>query len=222
MTLRPLSILETRVLGVLIEKALTVPDSYPLSLNALALGCNQKTARSPVMNATDGEVQLAIDALKALHLVLEASGSRVVRYEHNTARVLGLPSQSVALLATLMLRGPQTVSELRTASERLHRFADLSSVEAFLDELAARAGDKGGPLVLKLPRAPGAREPRWAHLLAGPVDTSAMPVAADSAEFVAAGELAALRAGQSAMQTELHELRGLVERLYAELGVGKA
>jgi uncharacterized protein YceH (UPF0502 family) len=222
MTLRPLSILETRVLGVLIEKALTVPDSYPLSLNALTLGCNQKTARVPVMNALEAEVQLAIDALKALHLVLEASGSRVVRYEHNTARVLGLPSQSVALLATLMLRGPQTVSELRTASERLHRFADGSSVEAFLDELAARADDKGGPLVVRLPRAPGAREPRWAHLVCGTVDVSAMPVATDSADFVAAGELAALRANQSAMQGELTELRALVELLCTELGIGKA
>jgi uncharacterized protein YceH (UPF0502 family) len=222
MTLRPLSILETRVLGVLIEKALTVPDSYPLSLNALTLGCNQKTARVPVMNALEAEVQLAIDALKALHLVLEASGSRVVRYEHNTARVLGLPSQSVALLATLMLRGPQTVSELRTASERLHRFADGSSVEAFLDELAARADDKGGPLAVRLPRAPGAREPRWAHLVCGTVDVSAMPVATDSADFVAAGELAALRANQSAMQGELTELRALVERLCTELGIGKA
>jgi len=218
-SLRVLSLLEARVLGVLVEKAHTVPDSYPLSLNSLTLGCNQKTARDPVLNATEAEVQDAVLTLKTLHLVLEASGSRVTRYEHNTGRVLALPSQSVALLATLVLRGPQTVSELRAASERLHRFADLSSVEGFLDELAARADDKGGPLVVKLPRAPGAREPRWAHLLCGTIDVSAMPVAADSADFVAASEIAALKAQQVAMQGELAQLRGLVDRLYDELGV---
>ena len=221
MTLRPLSLLEARVLGVLIEKAHTVPDSYPLSLNSLTLGCNQKTARDPVLNALEAEVQDAANALKAIHLVFEASGSRVTRYEHNAGRALALPSQSIALLATLMLRGPQTVSELRTASERLHRFADLSSVEGFLDELAARPEDKGGALVVKLPRAPGAREPRWAHLLSGAVDVSSMPVATDSADFVAASEIAALKAQQGAMQAELDDLRGLVERLYAELGVAR-
>ena len=221
MTLRHLSVLEARVLGVLIEKAHTVPDSYPLSLNSLTLGCNQKTARDPVLGATETEVQEAVDALKALHLVFEASGSRVARYEHNAARVLALPSQSVALLATLVLRGPQTVSELRTASERLHRFADLSSVEGFLDELAARPEEKGGALVVKLPRAPGARESRWAHLLSGAVDVSAMPVASDSADFIAASEIAALKAQQGAMRAELNELRALVDRLYAELGVAR-
>jgi uncharacterized protein YceH (UPF0502 family) len=170
MSLRALSLLEARVLGVLIEKAHTVPDSYPLSLNSLTLGCNQKTARDPVLNALEAEVQDAVDALKALHLVFEASGSRVTRYEHNAPRALALPSQSVALLTVLVLRGPQTVSELRTSSERLHRFADLSSVEGFLDELTTRADDKGGPLVVKLPRAPGARESRWAHLMCGAID----------------------------------------------------
>ncbi len=219
--MRALSILEARVLGVLIEKASTVPDSYPLSLNTLTLGCNQKTARDPVLNATEAEVQDAVLALKALHLVLEASGSRVTRFEHNTGRVLALPSQSVALLATLVLRGPQTVSELRTASERLHRFADLSSVEGFLDELAARADDKGGALVVKLPRAPGAREPRWAHMLCGAIDLGAMPFASDSDDFIAASEIAALKAGQSTMQAAIDELRALVERLYAELGVAR-
>jgi uncharacterized protein YceH (UPF0502 family) len=222
MSLRPLSLLEARVLGVLVEKAHTVPDSYPLSLNSLTLGCNQKTARDPVLNATEAEVQDAVIALKTLHLVAEASGSRVTRYEHNAGRVLALPSQSIALLTTLMLRGPQTVSELRSASERLHRFADLSSVEGFLDELAERPEEKGGALVLRLPRAPGAREPRWAHLLCGAVDVSAMPVATDSADFVAASEIAALKAQQAVMRAELLDLRALVERLYAELGVARS
>lgn len=222
MGLRPLSLLEARALGVLIEKAHTVPDSYPLSINALTLGCNQKTARDPVLNAADAEVQIAVDALKSLNLVFESSGSRVARYEHNLGRALALPSQSVALLAVLMLRGPQTASELRANCDRLHRFADVSSVEAFLDELTARSEEKGGPLALKLPRAPGARESRWTHLLSGAVDVSAMPTATDSDDFVAVGELAAMKAQQAALQQQVDELRGLVDRLYAELGVNRS
>ena len=217
--LRPLSLLEARALGVLVEKAHTVPDSYPLSINSLTLGCNQKTARDPVLGATESEVQAAVDALKSLNLVFEASGSRVTRFEHNMGRTMGLPSQSVALLAVLMLRGPQTGSELRANCDRLHRFADMSSVEGFLDELATRAADKGGPLVVKLPRAPGAREPRWAQLLCGAIDVSALPVAAESQDFVAVSEVAALKAQQASMQAELTELRTLVERLCTELGV---
>jgi uncharacterized protein len=161
--LRTLSALEARVVGVLIEKQATVPDTYPLSLNALVAGCNQKTAREPVMNASDADVLTAIDGLKSLSLVFEGSGSRVVKFEHNSGRVLGVPSQSVALLATLMLRGPQTAAELRLNCERLHRFADISSVEGFLDELAG----KEPPRVVRLARTPGSREARWAHLLCG-------------------------------------------------------
>jgi uncharacterized protein YceH (UPF0502 family) len=218
---RPLSALEARVLGVLVEKAHTVPDSYPLSLNSLTLGCNQKTARDPVISVGEGEVQGAVDALKLLSLAFESSGSRVTRYEHNMGRVLGLPSQSVALLAVLMLRGPQTTSELRANSERLHRFADLSAVEGFLDELGNRDADKGGPLVARLPRAPGSREARWAHLLSGAIETSALPVASDGEAFVAASELATLKLRQSSVEAELATLRSLVERLYAELGVSR-
>ena len=207
------------MLGVLVEKAHTVPDSYPLSLNSLTLGCNQKTARDPVLNAGEGEVQGAVDALKSLSLAFESSGSRVSRYEHNLGRALGLPSQSVALGATLMLRGPQTVSELRTNSERLHRFADLSAVEGFLDELATRSVEKGGPLVVRLPRAPGSREARWAHLLSGPIDTSALPVASDAETFLPESELAALKARLAASEAELGRLGALVSRLCAELDI---
>jgi uncharacterized protein len=180
--LRLLGALEARVLGVLVEKQATVPDTYPLSLNALVAGCNQKTARDPVMSASDDDVLTAIDGLKSLSLVFEGSGSRVVKFEHNTGRVLGVPSQAVALLATLMLRGPQTAAELRLNCERLHRFADISSVEGFLDELAA----KEPPRVVKLPRAPGSREPRWAHLLcsdAPPPSPSAELAVAASSNF---------------------------------------
>ncbi len=154
-----------------------------------------------------------------MSLAFESSGSRVSRYEHNLGRALALPSQSVALLATLMLRGAQTASELRTSSERLHRFADISAVEGFLDELARRADDKGGPLAIRLPRAPGAREQRWAHLLCGPVDTSALAVAGESEAIVPASELAAVKARLSATEAEIGRLRALVDRLYAELDV---
>ncbi len=215
MTLRTLSPLEARVLGVLVEKQHTVADSYPLSLNALVMGCNQKTARDPVIAATEAEVLVAVDALKALSLVVEVSGSRVSRYEHNAKRVLGVPDQSIALLTLLMLRGPQTAAELRANTERLHRFADISSVEGFLDELAAREP----ALVVKLPRAPGAREPRWAQLLCGPVDMTAQASTVGAEDFVAAGEIAALKAEQTRMAAELAELRALVDRMAGELGI---
>ena len=213
-TLRPLSPLEARVLGVLVEKQHTVADSYPLSLNALVLGCNQKTARDPVINATDAEVLVAIDGLKALALVVEVSGSRVSRYEHNLKRVLGVPGQSEAILTLLMLRGPQTAAELRATTERLHRFADISSVEGFLDELAAREP----PLVVKLPRAPGAREQRWAHLLCGAV-AAPTSIAADAQDFVAAGEMAALKAEQARLAAEVAALRAIVARIAGDLGI---
>ena len=221
MTLPTLSLLETRILGVLVEKQHTVPDSYPLSLNALTLGCNQKTARDPVINASEGDVLAALDTLKSLHVVLEGSGSRVPRFEHNVARVLKLPGQSVALLALLMLRGPQTAAELRLNTERLHRFADISSVEGFLDELATHEP----PFVVKLARAPGARESRWAHLLSGPV-ADAAPAVANAGPGTPMGdsglglsEVAALRAEQVRMKGELERLRAQVARLADELGV---
>ncbi len=132
MNLPALSLLETRVLGVLVEKQHTVPDTYPLTLNALLAGCNQKTSRDPILNASEAEVQASVDHLRSLSLIVETSGGRVMRYAHNVERVLGAPSQAVALLAALMLRGPQTVAELRTGSERIHRFADISAVEGFL------------------------------------------------------------------------------------------
>ena len=220
MTTRALSAIEARVLGVLVEKALTVPDSYPLSLNSLTLGCNQKTARDPVLNLAEGDVQQALDGLKALDLAYETSGSRVSRYAHNAGRALALPSQSVVLLAALVLRGPQTVSELRANSERLHRFADLSAVEGFLDELAARSDEKGGPLVVKLPRAPGSREARWAHLLCGMPELPAAGLADPGAAMLPTPtEIEAMRAEQAALRTEITALRAIVDRLCDELGV---
>ena len=173
MSLRPLTPIEARVLATLMEKARTVPDTYPLSLNGVVTGCNQKTSREPVMNVGESQAQEALDDLHALSLVNESHGSRVAKYEHNFQRVYGVPEQSAVLLGLLMLRGPQTAGELRINTERWYRFADISSVEGFLHELAERADDKGGPLVLKLPRTPGTREDRWAHLICGPVEIRA-------------------------------------------------
>jgi len=218
--MRTLTPLEARVLGVLVEKQHTVPDTYPLSLNALVAGCNQKTARDPVINATDAEVLTAVDGLKSLSLVFEGSGSRVVKFEHNLPRVFNLPAASAALLTVLMLRGPQTSAELRLNSERLHRFADISSVEGFLEEMAAKEPAR----VLRLPKAPGAREARWVQLLCGEPDPSALasPAAAAGDAGVSAGEIAALKAEQTRLADELAELRALVQRLASELGIDQA
>jgi uncharacterized protein YceH (UPF0502 family) len=211
-----LSLLEARVLGVLVEKQHTVPDTYPLTLNALVAGCNQKTSRHPILEASDAEAQAALDHLKSLSLVVESSGGRVMRYAHNAGRVLGLPPQSVALLATLMLRGPQTAGELRINSERLHAFTDISAVEAFLDELAARAG---GPLVRELSRQPGTRETRWAHLLSGEPDEAPAAAAQPVPRETSLGEIAALKSNVDRLEGEVAELREKLARVYRELGL---
>jgi uncharacterized protein YceH (UPF0502 family) len=195
-----LSLLETRVLGTLVEKQHTVPDTYPLSLNALVAGCSQKTSRAPVMEVTQAEVQQALDRLKAANFVVETSGNRVPRYSHNLGRVLQVPSQSEALLASLMLRGPQTAGELRISCERLHAFADISAAEGFLNELAARPA---GALVVLLPRQPGARESRWAHLLSG---TPAIEAAAPQEE-----DAPSLRQRVERLEAEVAALRELLK-----------
>jgi len=218
-TLPALSLLETRVLGVLIEKQHTVPDTYPLSLNALLAGCNQKSSRDPVLNATETEVQLALDHLKGLSLVMEASGSRVTRYEHSADRMLRLPSQSIAILAILMLRGPQTPGELRINCERLHKFSDLSSVEAFLHELRDRPA---GAMVIELPRRPGSRENRWAHLLSGEPAAEALslaPAQTAAGSDITTAELAALKANVARLEDDVTQLKAIVAKLCAELGV---
>jgi len=215
-----LSLLETRILGVLVEKERTVPDTYPLSLNALVAGCNQKNNRHPLMEARDAEVQVAVDGLRGRSLVIESSGARVTRYTHNIGRVLRVPDQAVALLAVLMLRGPQTAAELRSGTERMHRFADVSSVEAFLDELAQRAAEAGGPLVIKLGRAPGERESRWAHLLSGPVESRPADAApAVGPVDISAIDVAVLRQQHLALAAEVADLRTKLEQLATELGV---
>jgi uncharacterized protein YceH (UPF0502 family) len=204
---RQLSLLETRVLGTLYEKQHTVPDSYPLTLNSLVSGCNQKTSRSPVMELTEAEVQAALDSLKGANLVMETSGGRAQRYSHNVERVLQVPSQAAAILTVLMLRGPQTAGELRINCDRLHSFADISAVQGFLDELAARPS---GPLVVELPRLPGARENRWAHLLSGTPKVEVVPSTPKTDD---------LASTVARLESELAALKELVARIAKQLGI---
>jgi len=216
--MRALTPLEARVLAVLVEKQATVPDTYPLTLNSLVAGVNQKTARDPVMNASDGDVIAALDGLKHQSLVFETSGGRVSRYEHNAARGINVPVPAAALLATLVLRGPQTVAELRANAERLHRFTDTAEVERVLQELA----DRFPPRAVLLPRAPGAREPRWAHLLCGEVQAASAPrdaAGGSDEDAITVGELVALKAELQRQGDELARLKALVHRLSGELGV---
>lgn len=221
MTLTPatsltLTPIEARVLGSLMEKARTVPDSYPLSLNSLMLGCNQKSSRDPVMDLSEADVASALDNLMTLSLVRANTSGRVTRYEHNFQRGIGVPEQSAVLLGLLMLRGPQTAGELRLNTERWYKFADISSVEGFLEELQDRTAEKGGPLVLKLARAPGAREQRWAHLLCGPVDEAQF---AQSGSARGADGSPGTLARIEQLESEMAQLRETVLKLCHELGV---
>jgi uncharacterized protein YceH (UPF0502 family) len=219
--MRPLTPIEARVLATLMEKARTVPDSYPLSLNALVLGCNQKSSRDPVMEISDDDARTAVGALKAMSLIFEASSSRVPRYEHNFMRVSGTSEPQAVLLGLLMLRGPQTPAELRTSGERWYKFADAAAVEAVLQELAQRGDDGGASTVLKLPRASGAREQRWVHLLCGEVDVEALVSNAPSAAE-AEGLLARVTALENALvlvKSDNTVLREQVRSISEQLGI---
>jgi uncharacterized protein YceH (UPF0502 family) len=208
---------EARVLATLMEKARTVPDSYPLTLNSLMLGCNQKSSRDPLMELSEADVSAALDTLREASLVNETTGGRTTKFTHNAQRGIGVPEQSAVLLGLLMLRGPQTAAELRLNAERWYRFADTSSVEGFLDEMQERSDEKGGPLVVKLDRAPGAREQRWAHLLCGPVDASAVSVGRSVAQVGSAD----LQARVTTLESEVAELRTTVQKLCSELGLSQ-
>jgi uncharacterized protein len=207
MSIRPLSPIEARVLATLMEKARTVPDSYPMTLNSLIIGCNQKTSRDPVMEVSDDDARAALETLKALSLVFEGSGSRVVRFEHNFLRVAGVESAEAALLGLLMLKGPQTAAELRTSGERWHKFESSATVETMLEAMKLRGDEGGAAYVVKLPRAHGAREQRWAHLLCGEIDVASIvqPAAADAEGLLARvtvleEQVARLRANNDALE----------------------
>jgi len=212
-TFEPFPPAHARVLGVLIEKQVVTPDNYPLTVNSLTAGCNQKSSRHPVMELSEADVQAALEALKRRTLVIESYGAsgRVLRYAHNFPKVFEVGSTATMLLAVLMLRGAQTPGELRLNCERMHKFADISSVEAYLDELAARSA---GALVMRLPKQPGSREHRWTQLLTGPVEVEPEAEAPPAVTRTSAsGEIASLKDEVAALRDEIAELRALVESL---------
>ena len=191
------------------------PGKLPLRLSAHDGG----------LEATDDEVQAADDHLKAMSLAMESSGGRVMRYAHNAERGLRLPSQAVALLTTLMLRGPQTIGELRINADRLHKFADISAVEGFLSELVERDEANGGAMVVEITRQPGARENRWAHLLSGAPSIETMAVSAGHGgngsgnDIVTVSEISTLKLQVSQLQNEVATLQATVAMLCQELGL---
>jgi uncharacterized protein len=171
---------QLRVLGSLIEKEITTPENYPLSLNALINACNQRSSRDPVLDLTEEEVRQALHSLEDLALVTPVRDARVPKYEHRIRTVLNLRRDETAVLCLLMLRGPQTPGELRSRADRLHTFDDLSAVQSTLERLATRpiadaTGNETGPLTTILPRQPGSREARYAHLLGDPADLASTP-----------------------------------------------
>jgi uncharacterized protein len=194
-----LSTVEVRVLGCLIEKQRTTPDVYPLSLNALRSACNQSTNRDPVVDYDEGTIRTALDELSRRGWARLASGpgSRAVKFRHLLPEALGLGDDELALLAVLMLRGPQTLGELKQRSERLHRFESLPEVDGTLQALSARE------LVARLPRRPGQKEERYAQLLGG-----------EAGDAVAVAEPAAVEPGLAERVARLEaEVRELRERL---------
>lgn len=207
--------IEQRVIGSLLEKERTVPDTYPMTLNGLRTACNQTSGRDPVMALGEREVQVALDALRAARLtrVLHPShGARQPKYRQVLAEVLHLDDAERAVITLLLLRGAQTPGELRSRSDRLHAFADLGEVEAALHALAGR----DAPLVAELERRPGQKEQRWIHLL-GPVEVASARAAEPSAAPPTDAELETLRAELARVQSELAAASAEIERLNALL-----
>jgi uncharacterized protein YceH (UPF0502 family) len=240
MTLDPVQI---RVLGALIEKEIATPENYPLSLNALVNACNQRSSRDPVMNLTEEEVRQALHTLEDEDLVAVEHSSRVEKYEHRIRTVLNLRRDETALLCLLFLRGPQTPGELRSRADRLHSFDGLDAVESTLARMIASpaaakdeassatpfAAQEARPLAVMLPRQPGSRESRYAHLLGGPVDTAVRdstsaelrprnPSAIDHDSNSAAASATAARI--SALEAEVAALRTSLTQLESKVNAG--
>jgi uncharacterized protein len=206
--------LEARVIGCLIEKQTTTPDQYPLSLNALVNACNQKSNRDPVMSVDEADIQATLDQLTRKHLVIEKSGfgSRVPKYQHRFCNTefgpLKFTPQELAILCELLVRGPQTPGELRTRAARMASFADVTQVEAALESLSSRAD---GPFVTRLPREPGRRDSRYAHLFSGAVvadaaeDSTPAPATASSSH--APSRLERLEEEVRQLKKELEDLK---------------
>jgi uncharacterized protein len=215
----PLTDVEVRILGSLLEKEVTTPDSYPLSLNALLAACNQTTNREPVMRLGDEAVTPAIIALRRRGLLrqIQPVGSRVTKFQHLLAEELELGRRELAVLGVLMLRGPQTPGELHARTARLTPFVDIADLEAVLESLIAREPE---PLVVRLPRRPGQKEVRYAHLLTGEPTQADSPATAEE-------PATATRAGAeddrvAALERTVEELRAEVAALRAELNSFRA
>ncbi|MBU5926479.1 YceH family protein [Enterobacter sichuanensis] len=207
---------EARVIGCLLEKQVTTPEQYPLSVNAVTMACNQKTNREPVMNLSEHEVQDVLDALVKRHYLRTVSGfgNRVTKYEQRFCNSefgdLKLSSAEVAVITTLLLRGAQTPGELRTRASRMHEFADMQEVEQVLEGLASR---EDGPYVVRLAREPGKRESRYMHLFSGEIDISDKSIFPDIT--VGDDDLAARVA---ALEDEVAGLKQRLDALLAHLG----
>jgi len=207
-----LDAVEARVLGALIEKEVTTPEYYPLSMNALVNACNQKSSRDPVMQLDEIAVRQALSHLEELGLAGRVHDSRVLKFEHHARQLLDLKRPEIAVLCLLLLRGPQTAGELRNRSERLYGFDDIASVQSVLERMARAESGEGGkprpPLAVLLARRSGEKEPRYAHLLSGePASVTEMPE-----PLVSAGAERIER-----LESEVVELRGKVNALTARL-----
>ncbi|AEW73097.1 YceH family protein [Enterobacter ludwigii] len=207
---------EARVVGCLLEKQVTTPEQYPLSVNAVMMACNQKTNREPVMNLSEHDVQDVLDELVKRHYLRTVSGfgNRVTKYEQRFCNSefgdLKLSAAEVAVIATLLLRGAQTPGELRTRASRMHEFADMQEVEQTLEGLATR---EDGPYVVRLAREPGKRESRYMHLFSGEVDTATL--ATEQESTVVSGSLTAR---VDALEEEVAGLKQRLDALLAHLG----
>jgi uncharacterized protein len=202
-----LSDIETRVLGSLIEKQVTTPEYYPLTLNALTLACNQKNNRNPVTSYSESQVSEAVESLrdKNLAYLFYGSTSRVPKYKHVVPEVMHLRPPETALMCVLMLRGPQTLGELRGNASRLHEFASLEEVEETLNGLISRDPD---PLVARLPRQAGQKEGRFAHLLSGEIDLESLP----EVPHVSSSRRASLEEKVDALAAEVKTLKEQFEQ----------
>jgi uncharacterized protein YceH (UPF0502 family) len=228
-----LSEAEIRVVGSLVEKQLTTPQQYPLTLNALTLACSQSSNRDPVVEYDERSVEAAVTSVKTRGLVRfvhPSHGRSALRYSHTLDEALGLDTRPLALLAVLMLRGPQTVGELRTRTERMVRFSDLHEVQAELDALAARTE----PLVRRQPRGPGQKEDRYGQLLGAPIgaapsppadraapgrpEPSPVPPVPDGSGTVPSDAVAALRAEVATLRAEVGAIRSALDDLREQLG----
>ena len=213
----PFTDVECRILGCLMEKQHTTPDYYPLTLNALVAACNQTSNRHPLVAYSEQIVSDGLESLRHRQLVwvVSASGSRTIKYEQRLTESLHLSLQETALLCVLMLRGPQTLGELRGRSERIYPFANLAETEAAMQALVQAESE---PLAMKLPRLPGTKESRFAHLLAGPVEANAVVAVLAALEEEKAKSppaLAQLEAEVQGLRAELAELRTAFEAFKA-------